>query len=150
MVFTIPQANGLAQELSERVNGIINIVKSPLRMVISQNKTITRLDLLVDGTKIGTIEVTSYTKEGIARIARLEYSGKIPGYVNRYTKTDQVTMLATESPTYLRYISDEHIDLSTPNNTATNPLYRQDGHHLRFADYEIKVITPKKQKSAKR
>lgn len=147
MTFTIPEANGLAQELLERTRGRKLSVSEP-REQLAANKLnkITTIDVLVDEEPIGRVEINSYETNGVRCIASVGYVGRMPGYVNTATGRDEILLTATEFPDeYVNVLS--RIPTQTPNNTSDNPLYRIDRHQtLRLANHELNGRAKEKNK----
>ncbi len=134
---TIPDAQGLTEELEKRVSDLI--VGTPAkRMAPSGIHQVTTYELFSGDERLGIVDVNSYDWHGVRRVAHAEYTGRVPGYVNSITGKDEILMIAHEDRTLdPGEIIFERKRYTQPNNTAFNPLYRHDGHPLRLADHEV-------------
>ena len=139
MVFRIRYAGGLTDELLRTVESDRLSISSARNIRRSSNSIYitVEFDLLVDGKEIGAVELTTYMSRSVQRVHRMEYEGIVPGYVTVNGKTG-IVLVAKETVS-----PDERdlpfLDISRPNNTKENPLYRHDEHKVRFADFERKV-----------
>jgi hypothetical protein len=135
MGFTVPYAGGLARELLSRVEEERLGLSGPYVTADSKRgDEIRRYFISLDDSLLGEVNVKFRYYENVSRIFYLEYRGRIPGYVTM-EGGKIIAMVARGIPG--RESDLEGVDLSKPNNTPENPLYRVDGHPLEFADYEV-------------
>lgn len=131
----IPNARGLTEELSTRINECLVVGQPTEKMAPDGIHKLTRYEIFDGYKRLGVVQVNSWNYKGTTRIAHIVYDGVIPGYRNGR----KIGMTATESST-LDLRDPEYFqprDLAQPNNTSLNPLYRHDGHPLRLANYEV-------------
>lgn len=135
----IPDAGGLVKELDKRAEGRWSVSK-PEGKSFGNGNYLIETDVLIDGKKIGTLKAHYYIKKGVERIAFMGYEGTLPGYINSFTNKPSFGMVASEDP--YNDIRIRRFKLSDkPNNTSSQPPYRQDGHYsLDLATFEIKNI----------
>lgn len=136
MAFTIPDANGLAQELVDRFGEERLRLSDTLERKLG-NMEIKETEVFLDGKKIGDVRVNFYMgglDKDIRMVSMVSYKGIIPGYVNPSNKTEQISISAQEYPTSPNI---NHLSF-TQNNTPERPLHRTDGHQsIRLADHEV-------------
>ena len=131
MAFVLPGVEeGLARELSDRVNDALGVHR--YIEIVGTGKSYRTIFISISaGEKIiGILEVKYYYHRGVWRTSRIEYTGRMPGYVHPATR-NEVTMVTIENPDTGPYTS-----FWTPNNTPEDPLIRQDDYPFRLANYE--------------
>ena len=157
-IMEIPQCKGLSDELSGRCGDSWRFYKGKERIlegreygnffrhslpfpVTTSFYNLFSLDSGTVSENLGVLSVDTFSPvEGILRVARIAYKGKIPGYVNPMNGRENIHLWASQ------YYGIFTLDLVVPtaeevlnsNNTEERPLYRIDGHvGIRLAVHEV-------------
>lgn len=135
----IPNARGLTEELSTRVDHL-KIGQPTESMAPDRVHRLTRYEVFDGDKRLGVVEVNSYNRGSVTRIAHVTYDGVVPGYRNGRKISMDSTELPTldaSDPDYLLRIDSFLGTTNAQNNLPSRPLYRHDGHALRLADCEV-------------
>ena len=130
----IPHARGLTKEFLAR-HIELTIGHPTEEMAPDGIHKLTRYPLFDGERQLGVVEVNSWDARGVTQVAHVVYSGFVPGYRSDKKIGMTATELRTLDPSNLEYLMPR--DLTKPNNTGENPLYRHDGHPLKLADNEL-------------
>lgn len=130
----IPYAKGLTEELLARdINFTIgNLVEEMAPDGIHRS---TYYPLFEGERQLGVVEVNSWDANGVTQISHVAYNGVVPGY-----RDDRNISMVAMAQRTLDRSHREYLDcgdLTKPNNTFENPLYRYDGWELKLADSEV-------------
>jgi len=128
-------AGGLEEELEKRFQGRWNASESTERKVSECGRIISQ-EIFVDEKKIGDLSVSVQNFDGTDRVQTMMYAGKIPEYSD-----ENLLLVATESA------FDTLTDFADNRNKDGQwPVYRQDGHSIKMADFELDGSKRKKLK----